>query len=157
MDLGTSSKMILISHRGNLNGPNIAFENNLDYITEAINSGFDCEIDLWKIKEKIYLGHDEPQYIINNINFLNNKKLWVHCKNNESLEFCLKNNFHCFFHNNDNYTITSKGYIWAYPGKEFNSNLCISVLPELNNFFILKNCYGICSDYIIKIKENLNA
>jgi len=148
--------MILISHRGNLNGPNISFENNPEYILSCINDNFDCEIDFWLFNNKLYLGHDEPQYQIN-LDFFNNKNLWIHCKNNLSLDFCLKNNLRCFFHNNDDYTITNKGYIWAYPGKEFNSNLCISVLPEKNNFFIPKNIYGVCSDYIIKIKEILNV
>lgn len=148
--------MIFISHRGNLNGKNLLLENSLDYILNAINLGFDCEIDLWKIKEKLYLGHDEPQYLINDF-FLDNKKLWIHCKNKDSLEFCLKNNFHCFFHNSDEYTITSNGYIWAYPGKEFNSDICVSVLPELNSFNNLNNYFGICSDFIKKIKENNNV
>ena len=148
--------MIFISHRGNLNGKNLLLENSLDYILNAINLGFDCEIDLWKIKEKLYLGHDEPQYLIDDF-FLDNKKLWIHCKNKESLEFCLKNNFHCFFHNSDEYTITSNGFIWAYPGKEFNSNICISVLPEKNNFEYLNDCFGICSDFIKKIKESNNV
>ena len=31
----------LISHRGNLNGKNVDFENHPDYIMAAINKGFD--------------------------------------------------------------------------------------------------------------------
>ena len=37
--------MFLISHRGNLNGPNIKDENNPDYIMEALSKDFDVEID----------------------------------------------------------------------------------------------------------------
>ena len=33
--------MILISHRGNLNGVNVKKENSVDYIEEALDQGFD--------------------------------------------------------------------------------------------------------------------
>ena len=38
--------MILISHRGNLDGVNPDRENSPTYIKEAISSGFDVEIDV---------------------------------------------------------------------------------------------------------------
>ena len=57
--------MILISHRGNINGPNKDKENSLSYIQEAINLGYDVEIDLWVINGELFLGHDSPQYIVN--------------------------------------------------------------------------------------------
>ena len=37
--------MILISHRGNINGPNIDKENKPSYISAAIDKGYDCEVD----------------------------------------------------------------------------------------------------------------
>ena len=43
--------------------------------------------------------------------------------------------------------MTSKGYIWAYPGKQPIKE-SIAVLPELYKDNISK-CIGICSDYII--------
>ena len=54
--------MILISHRGNINGKNTEKENHPDYIDEAITLGSDVEIDLWSIEGVLLLGHDEPQY-----------------------------------------------------------------------------------------------
>ena len=62
---------LYISHRGNLHGPNSCLENTLDYITEAINCGFDVEIDVWLHKNKWYLGHDEPQ-VLTDLNFFKN-------------------------------------------------------------------------------------
>jgi len=38
--------MKLISHRGNLFGPNPTNENNPDYILNAIELGYDVEIDV---------------------------------------------------------------------------------------------------------------
>jgi hypothetical protein len=54
--------MILISHRGNLNGPNPERENHPDYIWEALRAGYEVEIDVWWVEGKFKLGHDEPQY-----------------------------------------------------------------------------------------------
>ena len=39
--------MILISHRGNIDGVNKLKENKINYINEAIKNGFDVEIDVW--------------------------------------------------------------------------------------------------------------
>ena len=61
--------MILISHRGNLNGKTDD-ENKPKYIEEALSQGFDVEVDVWYDNKQFYLGHDEPQYLIQK-DFLN--------------------------------------------------------------------------------------
>ena len=142
--------MILISHRGNLEGKNEKLENHPDYIEEAKKKGFDVEIDVWFIKNNFFLGHDEPQFRVDS-KFLEDQKLWCHSKNSDALKELSKLNCHFFWHNTDDYTITSKGYFWTYPGKEILEN-SICVLPEINNFKI-KRCVGICSDNISLYKE----
>ena len=85
--------MKLISHRGNINGPNKEQENHPDYITSALKQGYDVEVDVWLIDGNIVLGHDEPQYDLGPpqsemwFNFLapQSHKLWLHCKNLEAL------------------------------------------------------------------------
>ena len=141
--------MILISHRGNISGPNQSLENDPDYILTALKGGFDVEIDFWCVKKKLFLGHDYPQYPIKK-NFLNNKKLWLHAKNLEGLIFLNKTSYNYFWHEKDTFTITSKGYIWTYPGKEL-SKFAICVLPERFNWKKNK-CIGICSDFIKNYK-----
>ena len=56
--------MKLISHRGYINGPNKTEENSPEHILNAINNGYDVEIDVWFIDDKWYLGHDNPTYEI---------------------------------------------------------------------------------------------
>ena len=145
--------MILISRRGNINGRIVSKENHPDYINEAIGLGFDVEIDLWLVDENIFLGHDLPQYKIN-LDWINERidKLWLHCKNVEILEFLSKQEIkpNYFWHENDVVTLTSKNYIWAYPGKQPILN-SIGVLPEIFNETIEK-CLGVCSDYIVNYK-----
>ncbi len=143
--------MIYISHRGNTRGKDKNKENSTDYINEAIDKGFDVEIDVWFKDNSFYLGHDFPEYKIDT-SFLINDKFWCHAKNLEALEEMKKLNCHFFWHENDSYTITSKGYIWTYPGKKL-SEKSICVLPESFNFRKEK-CMGICSDFIEKYKND---
>ena len=143
--------MIIISHRGYENGEDRSKENNPLQIKKMLNMNIHVEIDVL-YSGGLFLGHDEPQYEID-IDFLKHEKLWCHAKNLEALDIMLKNDIHCFWHQNDDYTITSRGFIWAYPGMELTQN-CICVLPELNKEIDFSNCYGICTDYPVKyLKE----
>lgn len=138
--------MIKISHRGNLNGRNPLLENTPEYIDEAIKQGFDVEIDLWIKENKGYLGHDQADTKIK-ILWLYERldKLWIHCKNLEALSTFDSGIFaNYFYHQNDRYTLTSKGYIWTFPNTDYNKN-CIVVNNTKNK---IENCLGVCSDYI---------
>lgn len=147
--------MIYISHRGNIDGPDTGKENSPDYIIKALSLGFDVEIDVWFKDDKFYLGHDTPCYPVND-NFLKDPRLWCHAKNLLSLDkMILMDSINYFWHQNDDYTVTKNGYIWAYPGKALSNN-CISVMPELinKNFKNLdKDISGYCSDYISEIRS----
>lgn len=145
----------IISHRGNINGEDKNNENNPTHIKKVLKMGYDIEIDVWKIKNKFYLGHDAPQYFVD-IDFLKNDKLWCHAKNVEALEEMLKNKINCFWHQEDDYTITSGGLIWTYPGKILTEKSII-VLKEDNEYSLqdLKNVYGICTDNVYELKNKL--
>jgi len=142
--------MIFISHRGNLSGKNKKFENKPAYIHNAIKKGFNVEIDVW-YKDGFYLGHDKPEFKVST-KFLENKKLWCHAKNLKALEQLQKINTKYFWHQEDDYTLTSNGYIWTYPGKIL-SKKSICVLPELKKNKLSKSISGICSDFIEMYKK----
>ena len=142
--------MIYISHRGNLDGKSKNHENSTEYVLNALKKGFDVEIDVWFKNGNFYLGHDDPKYKIEK-KFLENNQFWCHAKNTEAIYEMSKINCHYFWHQEDDYTITSRGIIWTYPGKLLLKN-SICVLPELFDKQIL-NCLGICSDYIQKYKK----
>lgn len=145
-----------IAHRGNLEGPNPERENHPDYIMEAIEKGFDVEVDVWKIKETLYLGHDVPQYRTT-IDFLQNPRLWCHAKNLDALTFMLDNSIRCFSHDKDDYVIISNGNILAFPGKALNERT-ICVMPEWVDYTEseLNICLGICTDYVLRYYNLLN-
>lgn len=144
--------MILISHRGNINGAVTSEENKPEYVEQALRLGYDVEIDLWYVEGVLYLGHDEPQYEIE-YEWLkkHSKKLWVHCKNVNAIPWICNTPLHYFWHDRDTLTLTSKNYIWVYPGKQPVLH-SIAVLPELVNEDV-SSCTGVCSDYIQNYKK----
>lgn len=142
--------MIKIAHRGNLHGPNPDKENHPDYLLEALNQGFDAEVDVWFIDGKYILGHDKPQYEVG-YNFLLNSKLWHHAKNIPALGKLNSENsylINCFFHDTDDCVLTSGGWIWTYPGKELTQH-SIAVMPERVPDWDLSLADGICSDFLM--------
>ena len=149
--------MKFISHRGNLNGARPDLENNPSQIEEVIDLGYDCEIDIWYIDGKIFLGHDAAQYLIDS-SFLriNASRLWVHCKNVEALLWCRNSqikNLNYFWHQEDKVTLTSLKFVWAYPGFQPIDG-SVAVMPEINNETQLTMCIGICSDIIEIYRKN---
>jgi hypothetical protein len=146
--------MRLISHRGNLNGKKIDLENTPKYIQQALDQNIDVEIDVWVKDSCIFLGHDKPLYEITLSWILERKtKLWLHCKNIEALCYLktlTTEEINFFWHENDTVTLTSKGYLWAFPGKQ-PINESVAVLPELYNDCV-DTCFGVCTDWIVKYK-----
>ena len=141
--------MYLISHRGNINGIKKENENNPWYIDKAISYGFDVEVDVRYQDGQFFLGHDFNQFKIKK-EFLLNEKIWCHAKTNDALLALEKIKAHYFWHQEDDYTITSRGFIWTYPGKKLLSK-SICVLPEIANYDKI-DCLGICSDFIERYK-----
>ena len=147
--------MILISHRGNIDGARTEMENKPSYILQALQYGFDCEVDVWFKDGKFHLGHDKPQYefpfeLIKKYH----NKLWLHCKDKHSLSKLndmdsdgTKLNY--FGHNVDQGVLTSKGYIWSVE----NYDNGILVMPEVFNTTPDDDTIGICSDEIVKYKK----
>ena len=139
--------MIIISHRGNIDGPDVKYENHPDQIEKAFNAGYDVEIDVWLESGKFILGHDKPQYEVN-WEYLTRPYLWCHAKNIDALVAMLNIGAHCFWHQEDDVTLTSKGYIWTYPKKRLTKK-SICVMPELSNYYDVEFnlATGVCTDY----------
>lgn len=143
-----------IAHRGNTAGKNVALENSPEYILDALSLGFDVEVDVWYHEGALYLGHDGPQHHIGltpaTLDFLSDRRVWCHAKSIETLHVLLElKTVHCFFHKDDDVTLTSRGYVWTCPGRELGVR-SICVMPELvcNKDTSLLRCAGICSDTI---------
>ncbi len=151
--LRKNNELLLISHRGNLAGPRPELENRPEYVLNAIHEGFDCEVDVWFDRDAWWLGHDAPQYPVTE-EFLLHPKLWRHAKNPAAFELMKRKGMHCFWHQNDFCTITSRGISWYYPSKTvFPAG--INVLPEQNQLAPeqFAGCLGVCSDYVQQFRK----
>lgn len=148
--------MKLIAHRANLDGPNKELENNPVQVDKCIELGYDVEVDVRVVGTQIYLGHDKPQYKIS-LSWLNQRKdnLWIHCKDLNSLEILSNSSidFNYFWHQTDDYTITSKNFIWTYPEKIVPKNLGVIVVQSALDDKEMEtiDCYGLCYDYFVEV------
>jgi hypothetical protein len=144
--------MELISHRGNLNSINPDLENSPDYIDNAILEGFDVEVDVRCVDGKLFLGHDYPQYEINERWLIDRKrKLWIHTKDFNSLNLLIRSYTRIFFHEKESHTIIhNTNQIWSHNIDEASENSIIPLLSkeDVLNWNNRKKVYGVCSDYI---------
>jgi len=147
--------MKLISHRGNTDGAQPELENSWDYIWNALNDGFDVEVDVWYVDKSIWLGHDKPQYHIGHPDFmllLYNHRVWWHAKDYKTLNYMLSHGrqIKVFAHESDRYGLVNGGYIWT-------ADTSIRLEPDNRTVWILPNnsltmddldplLYGICTD-----------
>jgi len=154
--------MIIIAHRGLTDGPDIALQNNPEQISRAFVLGFDAEVDVWYIESDWWLGHDGPEYKVDE-GFILRPGLWIHCKNLPAWNKMRGMNFsiNYFWHETDAVTLTSQNICWTYMG---NSQAirpdAVCVMPELaydwntiETMVHRKYWYGYCTDYPKRIKE----
>jgi hypothetical protein len=144
------SDIRLISHRGNIEGPNPSRENTPTYLVEALNCGVEVEVDVWVIDGKIFFGHDGPDHEVGSTFVeLIHRDAWFHCKNLGALEYFsrMDQGYKFFWHQTDDYALTSNGFIWTYPGKQHTSN---SIVVDLNPEYKYQDgeVFALCVDYI---------
>lgn len=146
--------MKTICHRGNMNGPNPDMENHPIYIQNTLNAGYDVEVDVWLLSDGLYLGHDGPIHKIER-HFLQNKKVWTHCKNMETfIQLSKISNINCFFQDGDQVSRTSHGYDWAHSKSHYFSKKTILTKLDATDYWGFEGFpFAICSDYIIKGTE----
>lgn len=160
--------MRYISHRGNLTGPKTALygENHPRSIEEFLRlhpeEDIACEVDVWWQEGKgFYLGHDKPEYPVDKT-FFRARRIFTHCKDIQSF-YLLKleedTSIKAFFHQRDDVVqISNSKCIWSFPRAEvLLTPLSIAVLPELvPNWAGLNKCAGVCTDYPIKLQDDIN-
>ncbi len=148
--------MKFIAHRGNMYGPD-EMENSISHIENAIYKGYDAEIDLWRINGRWYSGHDNPYWTIKDVGWLDDHRsqLWCHAKNLDALRALLDMKMHCFWHNQDAFTLTSNGYIWvhqdiAFQIEDTNVNTKKLIFVQSGRPIPVP-CHGVCADYALSI------
>lgn len=152
----SKSKMLFISHRGNVNGPmSQRYENNPKIIEKVIRAGYLVEVDLQIHQGKPYLGHDEPFHKVTRAWIEKwNPHLFFHAKTREAVEWiysgeCLIDRW--FFHEQEKYTLVSDGSLWTHDLTK--PPLKHSIVPlisfsSVKEYPFTTNFEGICTDWI---------
>jgi len=169
-EFATEVSKTYIAHRGNLYGPNPELENTISHIDSAIGQGFKVEVDVWNINGTMVLGHDYPSdsdifdnYVIDRFFINRSNRLLIHCKNGEALAHMIGMTvehgpaFEYFFHDSDDYTLTSQSSIVAYPDKHCPLHIdvtptTIAMMPERHNTDTT-DFNAICTDYPVRYRD----
>ena len=142
--------MILISHRGNIDGIVFKRENTQSYIQDAIDLGYDVEIDVRLIDGQLWLGHDGPQYKVEH-SWLQPRKeyLWIHCKDLAAAKECWE--YQSFCHTSDPYTYTTTGKVWLH---DLSMKVNDAIIPLIDDpiIYLAQKPYAICTDYPYLLK-----
>ena len=144
--------MILISHRGNINGPNPKMENDPRYIENTLGKGFNVEVDVWSNDSDFFLGHDKPEHQVSEM-FLRHGSVWCHAKDIKTFYKLIEIGAHCFSHDQDEVALTTKGYLWSTYGNQMTGK-SICVMPP-RNIELPQGIAGVCSDNVGYYNENL--
>ena len=104
----------LISHRGNIDGPDSWNENKPSYIEAALNSGFNVEVDVWYDVNvgRFFLGHDYKQFETT-VDLLLDRRVWSHAKNEAAFVKLRDLDANVFWLKDDGITITHHAYVWT--------------------------------------------
>lgn len=148
----------LIAHRGNMHGPS-PNENNPECFGIVLARGFDIEVDVWYREGHFVLGHDKPKYPVSK-ELLQSEHFWCHAKNPDAIKAMEDNDIHHFWHENDQYTLTSKGYTWCHPEATYIPGSILNQ-PEWNDASviyqltpaIMNSYFAICSDYLMLLDD----
>jgi len=146
--------MKLISHRGNIIRPEPEFENRIWFIQQAIDQGYDVEIDVRLIDNSLFLGHDSPEHFVD-IDWLlfRTKSLWIHTKNFEALNLLITYPIRVFYHQLEKHTVIGNTKnIWSHDITEASDKSIIPLIGlediEKHKDLDVSKYFGVCSDYI---------
>lgn len=146
----TGTTIRIIAHRANLDSYTLDADSNSINIRKILDkTKFDVEIDIWKIGNYLYTGHDKPSYLV--YDFLENvllssDRILFHAKNIEVYKYLLDKQANVFWHQNDDYALTRERKIVVFPGKVPIKD-SIVMRPELYPLESLKDVYAVCTDY----------
>ncbi len=151
--------MIIIAHRGLVQGPNSDLENEPQHIQQLLNAGWHVEIDVRHQLDGWYLGHDHAQYPVS-VEFLLQPRLWIHVKDTSASTHMMQlqqshHHLNFFWHESDSRTLTSQHYWWTQPGHDLVYR-SVAVMPEWCTSDVTEcvqwPCVAVCTDWGSKLR-----
>jgi len=157
--------MIAISYLGIYDGQNFEQANTPNQIGTALNHGFTCMVNVWRVAGKLYVGTE------NNLIEVSDKSLQgpryiINAKNTELQNWLITQPaklYPCYFNFptiNENTNVTTSNGKIITPGSVPINNTSIVFLPEITDrglFSTVKyKCYGVISSYCTFIRRMRN-
>ena len=156
--------MLIVSHRGNLEGPDPSRENTLEAVEECLRLGFGVEVDLNSCDGGWRLGHNEPLRDMNwvNLNQIDLSGVFIHLKFPGVVvpDLVLAD---LFAIEEDSFVLTMRGRIWSRYRVNFVGSKTIVCAPELDDcedslegfvkICLKQGAYGICTDYPLEVQR----
>lgn len=130
------------------------------------------EIDVWEKGGKLWVGHDEPTWPFNYLDWWKAYGIIVHCKNIEAMAWLQKRSvppaFDFFFHDQDDATLTRCGRLWVHPrlarpGSPIPDNSYLVMPPthpallDEEVIDLARRMTAICTDYPEEMDKILNG
>lgn len=146
--------MRFIAHRGNVKGPKPEWENKKSYIRQALQLGFDVEIDVSYIDGKLFLGHDEPGEEVS-LEYLSSSSLWVHAKTAATFAYLTGfSEINTFLQSEEAIVVSSRQYLWNHSKCTDFTPRSVAVVLDYDKEFLSKyvKISGVCSDYVLSYR-----
>ncbi len=145
-------KFSWIAHRGNTRGPDPQRENMPSYVDDALDAGFEVEIDFWATNNQKFLGHDYAQHLVTDP-WLTQRRalLWVHCKNVAAAQEAELLELNWFIHSTETHVRTREGFVWCFPGQPPIGERSVQLwFADSTPPYPLSGISGLCADNLLQ-------
>jgi len=158
--------MFYISYQGIYDGSNYEDANTPAQISKALQRGFSCLIDVWRIDNKLYVGNNQPTIEVTE-KYIQGNRFWINAKNTDMQEWLaaqparLYPNYFWFETPTPPpaYVTASNGKLITLGTVPIDTN-SVMYLPEIYDRSLLcmvkVRAYAICSTYLYTIKRMRN-
>jgi hypothetical protein len=130
--------MLYISYQGIYDGQNFENANTPTQITKALNYGFSCMVDVWRIDNQLYVGTLAPTIQVTE-KYLQGNRFWINARNQNMQDWIQTQpsnkypNYFWFPTQQENTNVTTSGGQIITPGTVPINNTSIIFLPEIND------------------------
>ena len=158
--------MFYISYQGIFDGQNYEDANTPPQISKALQAGFTCMIDVWRVDGVLYVGTESAKIEVTQ-KYIQGPRFYINCMNDEIKEWIVDQptklfpNYFWFDASTPPppYATASNGKLIT-PGTVPINDDSIVFLPEIQDrglFSTVKlRCYGICSTYLTFVRRMRN-
>lgn len=154
--------MIYISYLGVYDGQNFESANTPSQIRSALQNGFSCMVNVWRIDNALCVGTEFNPIPVTD-KFLQGNRFWLNVQNNDAYvwlqtqSLTLYPNYFQFPNDTESTNVTTSSNKIITPGTVAVNNTSVVYLPEIDDKSLFStvqlSCFGICSSYLTFIRR----